>query len=521
MPSIPASDESVDSMGPTLARAGSGDRGVGSTGPLFKAGDRVAENIELMSLLGVGGMGDVWLANHIGLDTKVAVKFMSAALARDSALIERFAREAKLSSRIRSPHVVQIFDFATTAEGIPYIVMEAIEGETLDARIRREGKLALEETSRIVIQLCRALTKAHEIGIIHRDMKPENVLLGVEEGELFVRILDFGIAKHIDGPKGVTEAGTTMGTPSYMSPEQLFHPTEVDQRSDLWSLGVMTYLCLTGGLPFAGESFGAVCVSINEGTYPRVSKLSAELPKALDAWFSKALAQPSEERFQDAKEMSDAYLLVLEGAGQLPPWAARKEAVDGEPPSFSAGTGGVASSFIPPRPARGGRVRAAVVVIVGASLVAVGFFSRDASVDSLVKTQVTPRWSSLVDRVRVEVRPSEATSSTPSSPSTIVSSSPQPVEAPSVVAPAPIASPPVATVPPPAPAPDPAPPPPNVAHVAKATPRPVSLAVEHTAAWPSGESDNNPYAEDDAASALHDPQPASPSPSPFARAPAL
>src|SRR5579863_9493932 len=235
MPSTPASDESVDSMGPTLARAGSGDRGIGSTDPLFKAGDRVAENIELISLLGVGGMGDVWLANHIGLDTKVAVKFMSAALARDTALIERFAREAKLSSRIRSPHVVQIFDFATTSEGIPYIVMEAIEGETLDARIRREGKLALDETSRIVIQLCRALSKAHEIGIIHRDMKPENVLLGVEEGELFVRILDFGIAKHIDAPKGVTEAGTTMGTPSYMSPEQLFHPAEVDHRSDLWS----------------------------------------------------------------------------------------------------------------------------------------------------------------------------------------------------------------------------------------------------------------------------------------------
>jgi|HubBroStandDraft_1064217.scaffolds.fasta_scaffold74869_1 hypothetical protein len=514
MPRTPASDESVDSMGPTLARAGSGDRGVGSTDPLFKVGDRVSENIELIRLLGVGGMGDVWLANHIGLDTKVAVKFMSAALARDSALIERFAREAKLSSRIRSPHVVQIFDFATTSEGIPYIVMEAIEGETLDARIRREGKLALEETSRIVIQLCRALSKAHEIGIIHRDMKPENVLLGVEEGELFVRILDFGIAKHIDGPKGVTEAGTTMGTPSYMSPEQLFHPTEVDHRSDLWSLGVMSYLCLTGSLPFGGDSFGAVCVSINEGTYARVSRLSSELPKALDAWFSKALALPPGDRFQDAREMSDAYLLVLEGAGQLPPWAARKEAVEGEPPSFSAGTGGgVVPSFIPPRPARGGRVRGAVGVLVGASLVAVGFFSRDASVGELVKSQVTPRWSSLVDRVRVEVRPSEAT------PSPVPPFSPPPVEAPNVVALAPIAPHPAAAAPPPEP--DPAPPPPKIAHVARSAPRPAAVAVEQTAAWPSGESENNPYAEGDAASAVHGPQPTNPSPSPFEHTPAL
>jgi serine/threonine-protein kinase len=513
MPSTPASDESVDSMGPTLARAGSGDRGVGSTDPLFKAGDRVAENIELISLLGVGGMGDVWLANHIGLDTKVAVKFMSAALARDTALIERFAREAKLSSRIRSPHVVQIFDFATTSEGIPYIVMEAIEGETLDARIRREGKLGLEETSRIVIQLCRALSKAHEIGIIHRDMKPENVLLGVEEGELFVRILDFGIAKHIDGPKGVTEAGTTMGTPSYMSPEQLFHPTEVDHRSDLWSLGVMTYLCLTGGVPFGGDSFAAVCVSINEGTHARVSRVNSELPKALDAWFSKALALPSGERFQDAKEMSDAYLLVLEGAGQLPPWAARKEAVVGEPPSFSAGTGGVVvSSLIPPRPARGGPVRAAVVVIGGALLVAVGFFSRDATVDELVKTQVTPRWSSLVDRVRVTVLPSETT------PSAVPPFSPPPVEAPSVVAPTPIAQPPVATVPPPEP--DPVPLPPKIAHAVRSAARPASVVGEHTAAWASGESENNPYGEDDAA-AVHATQPANPSVSAFGRTPAL
>jgi serine/threonine-protein kinase len=117
---------------------------VGGTDTLFKAGDRVAENIQLVSLLGVGGMGDVWLANHIGLDTAVAVKFMSSTLAHDAPLIERFAREAKLSSQIKSPHVVQIFDFATTHEGIPYIVMELIDGETLEARIRRDGKLGLE-----------------------------------------------------------------------------------------------------------------------------------------------------------------------------------------------------------------------------------------------------------------------------------------------------------------------------------------------------------------------------------------
>src|SRR5271154_5297968 len=158
-------------------------------------------------------------------------------------------------------------------------------------------------------------------------------------------------------------------------------------------------------------------------------------------------------------------------------------------------------------------MRAAVVVIVGASLVAVGFFSRDASVDALVKTEVTPRWSSLVDRVRVEVRPSEATSST------VPPLSPPPVEVPSVVAPLPIAPPLVVIVPPPEPKPDPAPPPPKVAHIAKSAPGPAPVAVEPAAAWPAAESESNPYAESDAASALHDPQPANPLPSPFGRTP--
>jgi eukaryotic-like serine/threonine-protein kinase len=509
MPSTPATDDPldpVDPVGPTLVRAGSGAHSVGSTETPFKAGDRVAENIELVSLLGVGGMGDVWLANHIGLDTKVAVKFMSAALAHDGALIERFAREAKLSSRIRSPHVVQIFDFATTFEGIPYIVMELIEGETLDARIRRESKLGLDAASRIVIQMCRALGKAHEIGIIHRDMKPENVLLGEEEGELFVRILDFGIAKHIDAPTGVTGAGTTMGTLSYMSPEQLFHPADVDHRSDLWSLGVMTYLCLTGSLPYPGDSFGAVCVAINGGTYPRASRLNSEIPKALDEWFSKALALSSEERFQDAKEMSDAYLLVLEGAGQLPPWAARKEAVEGEPPSFSAGTSGIAASLVPPRPARARRGRVAAVVIGGAMLLAAGFFSRDASVGRLVKAHVAPQWSPLVDRLRIEPAIEPPLVGTPNpvaqAPSAIVT-----------LAPVPVAN---------APAAEPAaqPPMPKAHDVARSVLRPAVVARAHVAVGPSAESESNdPYSESDAAALA--PQPANP-PSPLpGYAPAL
>jgi serine/threonine protein kinase len=402
MPSPTPSNDFVDSAAATLPKAGSGVRAV-SGEPLFKAGDRVADNIELVSVLGVGGMGDVWLANHIGLGTAVAVKFMSAALAHDLALVERFAREAKLASRIKSRHVVQIFDFATTREGIPYIVMELIEGETLGSRIQRDAKLGLEETSRIVVQLCRALTKAHEIGIIHRDMKPDNILLGQDEGELFVRILDFGIAKLMDAPKGVTDAGATMGTPSYMSPEQLFRPADVDHGSDLWALGVMTYQCLTGRLPFQGESFAAVCVAINEGTFPLASTLNPEIPQAMDAWFGQALALSPGERFASAKEMSDAYLRMLEEANQLPIWAVHPDILDEEALRHSGATRAVHPRRVAPaQHVRGSRRRAVAVVAGAVTLVAVGFLSRDARLGQFVNTHL-PSWRTpSVDGPRAE-----------------------------------------------------------------------------------------------------------------------
>jgi serine/threonine-protein kinase len=284
------------------------------------------------------------------------------------------------------------------------------------------------------------------MSIIHRDMKPDNVLLGEEEGELLVRILDFGIAKHVDAPKGATDAGAQLGTPSYMSPEQLFHPTDVDHRSDLWSLGVMTYLCLTGSLPFNAESFGAICVAINEGTHPPASKLNPEIPRAMDAWFSKALAVPCEERFSSAKEMSDAYLLVLEGVGQLPLWAVRKDSVEGEPPSFAGGTGGVPvrASLSPGRQVPGSRRRAAALVVGGAMLVAAGFWSRDASLDRFVKAHVRTGWAPLVDGPPAEPAVDTTSVAAPNavatelpSPAVIVPVAPVPVASATVAKPAP------------------------------------------------------------------------------------
>jgi serine/threonine protein kinase len=313
-------------------------------------GMHVTPNIELIEPLGTGGMGTVWLAQHSGLGTRVAVKFMSGVHAQDPALVERFAREAKLAARIKSPHVVQTFDYATTENGIPFIVMELLEGQDLQSYLNKFPRLNLEATSRVLVQVCKALAKAHALEIVHRDIKPDNIFLIENDGEPFVKVLDFGIAKDQSPVPGITVSGTTMGTPSFMSPEQLFAPKDVGPRSDLWSAAVVTYRALTGRLPFEGDSFGAVCVAINGGTFPKPSSLNADIPPELDAWFARALARKPSERFQSAGEMANAYLACLHEAGLLPSWAVPR-ASDDTLSSFSTDPGNISGGPItlPPR----------------------------------------------------------------------------------------------------------------------------------------------------------------------------
>jgi eukaryotic-like serine/threonine-protein kinase len=268
----------------------------------------ISKKIRLVRQLGSGGMGTVWMADDLALDTQLAVKFMSPAHARVPALVKRFEREGKLAARMRSPHVVDVFDYAATDDGIPYIVMELLSGENLDTRITREGALGLELTLRILLQVSRALGRAHGMGIIHRDIKPDNIFLVGSGSDVFVKILDFGIAKQEDELPGLTTSGSTIGTPCYMSPEQLLDPKSVDERSDLWSLGVVIYHCLTGAVPFARESFGAICVAIHEGSFAPPSGLRAAIPPSVDAWMVRALCRDARGRFRSAEEMCEAFI---------------------------------------------------------------------------------------------------------------------------------------------------------------------------------------------------------------------
>ena len=277
-------------------------------------GTMITPNVRLVRQIGEGGMASVWLAHHIGLDTQVAVKLMSPALACHQAAVERFTREARSAARIHHPNVVQILDYGvpTEANGLPYIVMEYLEGTDLETRIHLRGRLSLEETASIVVQTTRALDKAHELRIVHRDIKPENIFLTSDGEEVFVKVLDFGIAKLLGrGDVSVTNTGATLGTPTYMSPEQMLSAKNVDYRCDLWALAVVTYEMLTGRKPFAGETYGAVCLAVNRGKFRLPSRYRRDIPSALDDWFTRSLSRDAKKRYRSAREMGEAFLTAM------------------------------------------------------------------------------------------------------------------------------------------------------------------------------------------------------------------
>jgi serine/threonine protein kinase len=281
----------------------------------FAAGLRVADNLSLVRPLGQGGMGSVWVADHLTLETQVAVKFISAELRGQEEAVSRFQREASAAAHIKSPHVVQVFDHGLTDTGIPYIAMELLDGEDLGRRLGRMGALPLPLIAEIVTQMCRALSRAHSLGIVHRDIKPDNVFLSEADGELLVKVLDFGIAKRVNDHSLVkTGTGMMLGTPSYMSPEQMLSTKAVDLKSDLWAAGVVTYHMLTGNLPFHAETLGALCVAIERCEFTAPSALRNRLPRAVDAWCARALARDPNQRFGSAREMAEAFRIA---AGNL------------------------------------------------------------------------------------------------------------------------------------------------------------------------------------------------------------
>jgi serine/threonine protein kinase len=261
---------------------------------------------EIVRLLGEGGMGRVYEARHQRLHTKrFAVKMLHPDLARQPEVVTRFQREAEASSVLSHPNVVDVIDVSSSPDGRPYMVAELLEGEELGSHLDRVGKVAPGAAAHVARQVCAALGAAHAAGIVHRDVKPENVFLSGDGSH--VKVIDFGISKVGDNKDGLTKTGTVMGTPDYMAPEQA-RGDRVDLRADIYAVGAMLYRMLTGRKPFEGRDPMATLTAVLTEEPPRPSEVSSGIPLSFEHVIQKAMAKNAGERFQSMAELDAALL---------------------------------------------------------------------------------------------------------------------------------------------------------------------------------------------------------------------
>ena len=268
--------------------------------------------------IGRGSMGTVYRAVHVTLGQRVAIKLISGEHSTSEEARKRFSTEAKAAAKLRSRHVVQVYDDGETPEGNPYIVLEYLEGETLEQRLDREHDVPLTDAVRIVTHVGRALARAHAQGIVHRDLKPANIFLvktDDDEAGWIAKVLDFGIAKLDTGEKGTTQAGTVLGTPLFMSPEQVRGASIVDHRADLYSLGMCLFHMLTHEFAYYSPNYSDILVGICTLPLPVLREKAPWVSESVEQWFQRACAKEPLERFQSADEMTEALQAV---AGNMP-----------------------------------------------------------------------------------------------------------------------------------------------------------------------------------------------------------
>ncbi|HEU4578922.1 MAG TPA: serine/threonine-protein kinase [Polyangiaceae bacterium] len=358
-------------------------------------GTVLAGKYRLVSMLGHGGMGSVWRAERLGWQSLVAVKVMHAPGLQDPNALARFQRESHLAASLRSLHIVQVLDDGVdTATGTPFIVMELLEGETLAERLARMKKLKAPVVAQIISQIARALARAHDAGLIHRDLKPDNVLIVRNDDEEVVKVLDFGIAKWLasptkHGPR--TISGQMLGTPVYMSPEQFGNSANIDHRADLWSLGVIACECMTGVRPFQGDTLVSLALQVCSADPPRPSSLGP-VPDGFDSWFLRAVSRDRERRFPSARIMAEELRglcghtpLLWEEAAAPPSQHLPREKTELEPvlelrrrtrasePQFLPTDLGSVMPAVHSQPAPQGRGSRWWFALVGISMAALGF----------------------------------------------------------------------------------------------------------------------------------------------------
>jgi serine/threonine-protein kinase len=271
-----------------------------AAGVPYRVGDVVDGKYRIDGILGRGGMGLVAAATHVALDQPVAIKFLKQELVGDEATRARFAREARACVRIRSEHVCRVLDVGEMADGVPYMVMERLEGLDLSQVLKAEGPFEISRAIDCVLQACEGLYEAHRLGIVHRDLKPGNLFLSHSAtGQPLVKVLDFGIARTVDAQEGetLTATGSILGSPHYMSPEQIVSPKSVDERSDVWSLAIILYRLLANALPFEADSFGRLAILI-AGDHPlSLVARRPDVPPALEKVLFRALEKDPNARY--------------------------------------------------------------------------------------------------------------------------------------------------------------------------------------------------------------------------------
>jgi len=274
-------------------------------------GSRIGGRYVIERILGAGGMGVVAAANYPELEQAVAIKFLRPEHAANSILAARFLREAKLAARVKSPHFVRVFDLGTLDSGVPYLVMEMLAGRDLGAELETRGQFPIDEAVDYVLQAAVGVAEIHALGVVHRDLKPSNLFIASAAGSELLKVLDFGVSKESstkDDGKPLTSTESLVGTPQYMSPEQIRASKGVDVRSDLWSLGVILYQLVTGTLPFVseggavGELFGMILFT--EPASPKTFRQN--LPAGLEAVIMKCLQRDANARYGSVLELAEA-----------------------------------------------------------------------------------------------------------------------------------------------------------------------------------------------------------------------